>query len=261
MVEEVTTCLENQCWNATPSALFADGQNKTQSRAASQASAGWVWIKLFSQRKRFSLNKGPPAPAPPPPVSLLFPPRLSLLWWNLKQRDPQNIPAESQKKAHACTDTHTHTHACARSHTHPCGGEGREVRLRSWEEAGLVVSGGRQVCPDPHGWRGEVTISRLHERWWRRVPLQKDKSCSIVDTFKEIQDSSLPCRHGRLASVRFLRGKKAGNPQTNTTVEARIRTRLRSFFITSHFVFIARPDNLLILFLRWAAADKSARPA
>lgn len=37
----VTTCLENQCspptCNATPSALFSDGQNKTQSRAASQA--------------------------------------------------------------------------------------------------------------------------------------------------------------------------------------------------------------------------------
>lgn len=39
--EKVTTCLESQCspptWNVTPSALFSDGQNKTQSRTASQA--------------------------------------------------------------------------------------------------------------------------------------------------------------------------------------------------------------------------------
>lgn len=93
-------------------------------------------IKLFSKRrKRFTLNKRhlspatcnrhlhllrhhrspflfPPFSLNPPPLPPLLPPPL---WWNLKQSDPQNIPAKSQKPAR------THVRACT------CTGEGSEI--------------------------------------------------------------------------------------------------------------------------------------
>lgn len=82
----VTTCLENQCslptCNATPSALFSDGQNKTQSRTASQAG-----VSNYSKGGKI-YPAPPPQPAHPhlptfsflpfSPSLFLSPPSLSL---------------------------------------------------------------------------------------------------------------------------------------------------------------------------------------
>lgn len=135
-------------------------------------------IKLFSQRKRFTLNKRPPhlpsatcnhhlhlvrhhrSPFLFPPFSLNPPPLPPLLppplWWNLKQGDPQNIPAKSQKPAH------THMHR---------GGqwdwEAEKKQVHVWVVAGrsVLIREDEEKWPSAEGHPG-------WGRWWQRISFQ-----------------------------------------------------------------------------------------
>lgn len=189
----VTTCLENRRsppnWNATPSTLFSDGQNKTQSRPASQAGGWrgggsnyshrggkdlpWTSAPLTSPLQPATTTSTSSATTGLPSFSLPFLSRLCYLHhcgeiWNRVILKTFLLNLKSQR-------AHTHMHRggkwdweAEKKQVHVWVVAGRSTLIHEDEEEKWPSAEGHPVC----------------ERWWQRISFQAFLfRCLFKDSF------------------------------------------------------------------------------